>query len=123
MQSQRGVTYTATAIDPAGAPVVGAAAGPRKADIHGTVQPASLQETARVPFGAAVPVMLTTTPHGNAWQVQSGPFAGQHVPYHHRSWSVNPPGSAPKGIVPGRGMKPAPPGYANPGIQATQGKG
>jgi hypothetical protein len=94
MQSQRGVTYTATAIG-ASAPVLGVSDGPGMADIHGTVMFPPLMEHARVAAGARLPVTLTTTHGGHAWVVTSGKFAGYLVPYHHSDWSVNPAGSAP----------------------------
>jgi hypothetical protein len=113
-QSQRGVTYVATAIDPQGAPLTKPAES-RNADIHGVVQVPPMTVAGSVPVGSRLPVQLTTTPHGPAWQVVEGnPNQGAFVPYHHPSWSVNPPSSAP--IVPGQGMPPAPPGYANPGV-------
>jgi len=113
-QSQRGVTYTATAIDPQGSPLI-KPADTRNADIHGVVQQPPMTVAGKVPVGSRVPVQLTTTPAGHpAWQVVQGhPQAGSFVPYHHPSWSVNPPSSAP--VVPGQGLPPAPPGFANPG--------
>jgi hypothetical protein len=91
-QSQRGVTYTATAIDPAGAPVLGFDPT-RTADVTGAEQTRQLAVHAQAPAGSQHPVQLTTTPHGPAWQVMSGPYRDYLVPYHHPSWSVNPPGT------------------------------
>ncbi len=87
-QSTRGVVYTARAL--AAAPILGTAAGAQVADIAGVVQPAPLAVHTTVPAGSTFPVVLTTTPHGPAWHIASGPLTGYLVPYHHAGWSVNP---------------------------------